>query len=223
MAMPTPSTVLRHLYRFKTSLAWIARNVQLFVIHLTRKMQKKTVLIAVDVQEDCLPEGALGFKGSDSIVAPLTEYAKLAADVVIVSRNQFPPDHESFEPHGYRVANCIKGTHGARVIPELAQVADYVITKGLERTQGAFSAFEGGTLRPLEKLENILEGEQITHITVGGYWLENVVSYTAFDANALGYHTTVDSHLTASLPFDGGSRERTRLFESFERAGIIYV
>jgi len=183
----------------------------------------KTALIAVDVQVDYLPGGPLGFPGSDDILLPLVEYATLAADVVIASRSLYPPDHTSFFKYGgYNPPNCIKGTPGAKIVSNItgivAQAHNYVVTKGTERDQGGFSAFEGGTLRPLESLEDILAREEITHITVGGYLLENAVANTAFDANALGYSVMVELRAAAGHP----EKQRETL-ERFDRAGVLYA
>lgn len=180
----------------------------------------RTALIAVDCQVDYLPDGPLGFPGSDDILLPLVEYATLAADVVIVSRNLHPPNHTSFVKFGgYAPPNCIKGTPGAKVVSNLAgivaQAHNYIITKAQEREQGGFSAFEGGTLRPLESLEDILAREEITHVTVGGYLLESTVANTAFDANALGYSTMVDLNLAT-----GHQEKRQETIERLDRAGV---
>jgi nicotinamidase-related amidase len=188
-------------------------------------MTNRTALIAVNTQKDYLPKGALGFPGTDRIIAPLVEYATVAADLVIVSRELHPPDHRSFVGFGGHLPpHCIKGTSGAKVIPDLATVIaqkdSYVISSGIDRDQGGFSAFEGGTLRPLESLEDILAREKITHVAVGGYWLEYAVSNTAFDANALGYNTAVE--LTASCALEKHEKP-CQTIERFERAGIKYV
>lgn len=183
----------------------------------------KTALIAVDVQNDYLPDGILGFPGSDEILLPLVEYATLAADVVIASRSLHPANHRSFVKFGgYAPPNCIKGTPGAKIVSNItgivAQAHNYVVTKGMEPDQGGFSAFEGGTLRPLESLEDILAREEITHITVGGYLLESAVSYTALDANALGYSTMVDLRLTTGHP-----EKHRETMERLDRAGVVYA
>ena len=198
----------------------------------------KTALIAVDVQQDYQPGGPLGFPGSDRIIEPLVEYAVLAADVVILTRNLRPPDHESFNvarEYGdpvYKVGAkrawpvaCVKGTPGAKIVPDLAAIAtksqNYVITKSLSREQGGFSAFEGGTLRPLESLEDILRREEVTHVAVGGYWLDWCVAQTAFDANALGYATAIEMSCTLPFPeFEPDSTQRTTTFERLSRAGV---
>jgi nicotinamidase/pyrazinamidase len=196
----------------------------------------RTALIAVDVQNDYLPEGPLGSPDSDRIIEPLVEYATLAADVVILSRNLHPPDHLSFSDskafsasmHRPWPANCIKGTSGARIVSDLAAIAakaeNYVITKGLAKDQGGYSAFEGGTLRPLESLEDILRYEKITHIAIGGYWLDQCVAQTAFDASALGYSTAIEMTCTLPYPeFTPDSPERKETFERLARAGVICV
>lgn len=199
----------------------------------------KTALIAVDVQNDYQPGGPLGFPGSDRIIAPLVEYATLAADIVILTRNLRPPDHESFDlerkkgdpvfkagaSQGSWPVSCVKGTSGAKIVPDLAAIAakpeNYVITKGLDRQHGGFSAFEGGTLRPLESLEDILRREEITHVAVGGYWLDWCVAQTAFDANALGYATAIETNCTLPFPeFDSESAQRIVTYERLSRAGV---
>lgn len=199
----------------------------------------KTALIAVDVQQDYQPDGPLGFPGSDRIIEPLVEYAALAADVVILTRNLHPHDHESFNvarEYGdpvYKIGaskgawpvSCVKGTSGAKIVPDLAAIAakpeNYVITKGLGHKEGGFSAFEGGTLRPLESLEDILRREEVTHVAVGGYWLDWCVAQTAFDANALGYATAIEMNCTLPFPeFEPDSTQRTTTFERLSRAGV---
>lgn len=202
----------------------------------------KTALIAIDVQNDYQPGGALGFPGSDRIIEPLVEYATLAADIVILTRNMRPPNHESFDfdrdeddpifkvgaSQSAWPVSCVKGTPGAKIVPDLtaiaAQVQNYVITKSMDRKQGGFSAFEGGTLRPLESLEDILRREEITHVAVGGYWLDWCVAQTAFDANALGYATAIEMTCTLPFPeFASDSPQRKQTFERLDRAGVPCV
>lgn len=205
----------------------------------------KTAFIAIDVQNDYLPSGAVGSPDSDRIIDPLIEYINLAADIVICSRNLRPKDHSSFNqnlpydppiriprdpiytpgPEGPWPPNCIKGTYGARIVSSLASIAakpeNYVITKCLERSQGGYSAFEGGTLRPLESLEDILRREEVTHVTIGGYWLEWCVAQTAFDANALGFSTAIEMNCTLPFPdFGQDSSEYATIMEKLTKAGV---
>src|ERR1700677_585147 len=185
----------------------------------------RIALIAVDVQNDYQPGGALGSPDSDRILEPLIEYATLAADKVIASRNLHPADHKSFETHP---ANCVKGTSGARIVADLAAIVakpeNYVISKGLDSDRGGFSAFEGGTLRPLESLEDILRREEITHVAIGGYWFDFCVAQTAYDAAALGYATAIETNCTFPFPeIDPDSPKRKAVFDALARAGVPCV
>jgi nicotinamidase/pyrazinamidase len=191
----------------------------------TIDVMPRTALIAVDVQNDYQPGGILGSPDSDRILEPLIEYATLAADIVIASRNLRPPNHKLFENSP---ASCVKGTPGAKIVSDLAVIVakpeNYVISKGLDGDRGEFSAFEGGTLRPLESLEDILRREEVTHIAVGGYWLERCVAQTAFDAAALGYATAIEMNCTLPFPgFDSKSPERAKILEKLSKAGVLCV
>jgi nicotinamidase/pyrazinamidase len=159
-------------------------------------MPSKIAFAVVDAQIDCLPNGALGFPGSDRIIVPLVEYAVMAADLVVVSRSLHPPDHFSFKGFGGTdPINRVKGTPGSKIVPAIAALLakdSYVVTKATKPDEPGYSTFEASTLRPLENLEDILAREKVTHVVVGGYWLEGCVAQTAFDANALGYATAVE-------------------------------
>ena len=181
------------------------------VLSSTRNMAR-TALIAVDVQNDYLPDGPLGIPGSDSIIEPLVEYATLVAEVVILSRTLHPPDRDCW-------AACIKGSTGAKIVPDLAALGSGPNTYVTTSRPVNYSAFEGGTLRPLSTLEDILTHERVTHVTVGGYWLEYRVAQTALDANALGYDTVVDP--LSTFPFDEGLVDDT--IERLARAGVAYA
>lgn len=164
----------------------------------------RTAVIATNAQLDYFPDGALATPGSERIVSELLRYRP---DLWIASRRQYPPDYDQW---GYRPPHCIKGTRGARLHAALDSVSNYVIT------QTGFSAFEGGTLRPLRPLEDILKDGQIDKIIIGGFFLEEEVAQTAFDANALGYETRVDLAGSQSSPY----RRVRGVIEKLEYAGV---
>lgn len=80
---------------------------------------------------------------------------------------------------------------GNRLPTPLKQVGDCITTRGINPDKPNYSAFDGGTLRPIESLESILAREQVSDVVVCGATLRTIVSQTAFDANALGYNTLV--------------------------------
>jgi nicotinamidase/pyrazinamidase len=138
----------------------------------------KTALIIVDYQEDFYPA-----------LCPVEGVLELAeqVDVVIATQSAHPKNHPSFAEFG---VHCIKGSKGARLHPAIKEVADYVPTKG-RSTDEDYSAFEACTLRPLEWVEEILKVEGVGEVWVAGLGHRWDVVQTAFDANALGYPTTI--------------------------------
>lgn len=106
--------------------------------------------------------------GVDRIVDPILKLAS-RADIVILARN---------------------GTQRTKTPTALRRVVDYIVTKGIDG-RPTYSAFDGGTLRPIESLEEILTREKVSDVVICGCTLRTVVSQTAFDARALGYSTTV--------------------------------
>jgi nicotinamidase-related amidase len=120
------------------------------------------------------------------------------ADLVIVSRD---------------------GTSSAKIPASLKRVATYTVTRGIDPDKPNYSAFDGGTLRPIEPLETILARERVTEVAVCGHTLESVVAQTAFDASALGYVTTVCRDIS-SIGVDETIEGAAEMYAKLARAGI---
>ncbi len=176
----------------------------------------RSALIAVDCQMDYGPGGVL--EAHHDIDGIIERLVAVPADVVIATRDLHPPNHFSFKTQGgLWEPNCIKGTRGSNLFPEIREIADYVTTKGQASTRGGFSAFESKTLRPLRELEGILQDEQVTSVTIGGFLLEWCVSHSAFDANSISYDTTVKLSATGTLQSEYGIQESVA---RLEKAGV---
>jgi nicotinamidase/pyrazinamidase len=180
-----------------------------------------TCLIAVDCQFSFLPGGELAVYDGDRILGPLTELAT-KCDLVIASRDWHPEDHFSFSEDPLYVdqswpPHCIQGSKGARIFPSIRKLANFVVSKGMDKNTEAYSAFAGRTLRPVTTLREILERSPIDTIIVGGLAMDYCVKYTALDANALGYRTIVPLDCTRPV----GTLPPT--LEAFERAGVQVV
>ena len=92
-----------------------------------------TALIAVDVQHDFLPGGALGVPGGDAVVEPLVR-AATAAGLVVKTRDAHPADHASFtEQGGIWPVHCVAGTHGAELHPQIAALDGPLVEKATAR------------------------------------------------------------------------------------------
>ena len=80
-------------------------------------------VVAVDVQRDFCPGGALAVTEGDLVVEPLNRWMEAAAGagaMVIASRDWHPADHVSFaERGGPWPEHCVRGTEGAELHPAL--------------------------------------------------------------------------------------------------------
>ena len=183
-------------------------------------------LLIVDVQYDFLPGGALGLPNGDSILLPIRNMAHNALraggrNLIIASRDWHPENHFSFSDDPRYLdqswpPHCVQGTKGARIHPSVRKYADYVISKGMNRNEEAYSVFQGKTLRPVRHLEEILDESGVDTVVVCGLALDVCVRYTALDANALGYKTIVPLDSTVGLNDD--SIQET--LDAFLRAGV---
>jgi nicotinamidase/pyrazinamidase len=176
----------------------------------------KTALIIVDVQNDFLPGGKLAVSEGNTIIGPLVTLAK-EMDLVIASRDWHPSNHCSFHTHGGPYPpHCIQDTQGARINSKIRKVADYIVSKGMDPSLEAYSAFTGETLRPKKALPDILKESGIERVIIGGLAMELCVRYTALDSAASGYLTIVGLDVTKPLTVKG---EQEALGD-FVRAGI---
>lgn len=153
----------------------------------------KTALIAVDVQPDFI-NGSLGGEGRDKVIEPLVQLAD-QADVVIATRDWHPEDHMSFsdDPQFKDKSwpkHCIQGTPGAEIVPEIAEKADYIISKGTDSDTEQYSGWMGAT-DDGRGLGDILEAEGVDKVIVGGLCTDYCVKNTAIDLSDWGNHRVV--------------------------------
>jgi putative nicotinate phosphoribosyltransferase len=160
----------------------------------------ETALIAVDVQHDFLPGGALGVPGGDAVVAPLVRAASAAA-LVVKTGDAHTADHCSFTAQGgIWPVHCVAGTHGAELHPEIAALDGPLIEKATTQGADAYSGFDGTGLTEL------LHEAGIRHVLVGGLATDYCVKATVLDALRAGFRTTVLTDAVAAVdvaPDDG--------------------
>lgn len=153
-----------------------------------------TALIAVDVQGDFLPGGALGVPDGDQVVSALVQ-ASREVDLVVVTRDWHPHDHCSFEREPKYVdkswpVHCVQDTPGAELHPEIVTIGEVFINKGENPNLEAYSGFHGRDPHNLT-LTAILHRNSISHLVVGGLALDYCVKNTALDGHREGFNTTV--------------------------------
>lgn len=163
----------------------------------------KSALIIVDPQEDFIEPQ------DKKIIEALWVLAQ-KADIVIATQSVHPANHVSFTELG---PHCVQGSKGRKLHKGLEEYIDIATSKvGVKEH---YSAFDSETLRPKESLEEILRIEDVGEIWIAGFGHEWDVPQSAFDANALGYPTTVYAKATKKL--------NKKAIEKLERAGVHVV
>jgi nicotinamidase/pyrazinamidase len=202
-------------------------------------MLNRTALLVVDVQIDFLPGGALAVGVGKEILAPLA--ALMRRDTfsdIVATQDWHPHDHVSFaSQHAQRRPfetiqlygreqilwpnHCVAGTPGAALQPGLPwERARAIVRKGTDRNVDSYSAFRNNYdargMRPPTGLAGYLRDCGIDTVYVCGLARDFCVRWTAEDAVALGFSTTVIWDLTR--PVDPGSDTATRAV--LERCGV---
>lgn len=165
-------------------------------------------LIVIDVQNDFCPGGALAVSGGDEIM-PLVNDLIRNTEHVVLTQDWHPAGHSSFAsshqgrnpyetidmPYGPQTLwpdHCIQGSKGADFHTGLAwSKAEMVIRKGYRLGIDSYSAFfENDHLTPTG-LAGYLRERGIGEITLVGLATDFCVGFSALDAVAQGFATTV--------------------------------
>ncbi|MCB1388217.1 MAG: bifunctional nicotinamidase/pyrazinamidase [Rhodobacteraceae bacterium] len=181
-------------------------------------------LIAIDVQNDFCPGGALAVADGDAVVAPINELMN-AFRVRVLTQDWHPADHASFAanhpgaapfslvemPYGMQVlwpTHCVQGSEGAAFHAALrTDPADLVIRKGFRPSIDSYSAFfENDRITPTG-LEGYLRTRGVTAVTLAGLATDFCVAYSALDAARLGFDVTVRLDACRAIDLDGSLAE----------------
>ena len=145
----------------------------------------KPAIILVDMLNDFVT-GKLEIKRAKNIIPPLQRLVVAARknNVPVIYSNDahYPQDVEITRKWGN---HALKGTEGAKVIPELEpdETKDYIVEK---RTYSGF--YETG-LDSL--LRGLYKGEGAKTVVLGGLHTHMCVRHTAADAFFRGYHIVI--------------------------------
>jgi nicotinamidase/pyrazinamidase len=177
-------------------------------------------LVVVDVQNDFIPGGALAVPQGDEVVP---EINRLAArfDDVILTQDWHPRGHASFASshpgkkpfetielsYGSQVLwpdHCVQGTAGAAFHPDLNLTkAQLVIRKGHHRDIDSYSAFLEADRETTTGLAGYLKERGFRKLYVCGLATDFCVAWTALDARAAGFDTTVIEDACRAIDLDG--------------------
>ncbi|MEI2298058.1 bifunctional nicotinamidase/pyrazinamidase [Ensifer sp. MJa1] len=165
-------------------------------------------LIVVDMQNDFCPGGALAVAGADEIVPAVNALIRRFEHVVL-TQDWHPAGHSSFAsshpgkapfemiamPYGAQTLwpeHCVQGSAGADFHPALEWTrAELVIRKGFRPQVDSYSAFFENDRRTPTGLTGYLRDRGIRKVTLCGLATDFCVAFSALDAVAQGFSTSV--------------------------------
>lgn len=196
------------------------------------------VLILVDIQNDFLPGGALAVTRGDEVIA-VANALQPHFDHVVSTQDWHPRNHGSFaanhegrtpgeliELHGLTQVlwpvHCVQQTPGAQFADTLdsSRVAK-VFPKGTDPQIDSYSGFFDNGKRKATGLGEYLQKLPATEVAVLGLATDYCVKFTALDAHALGFKTTLVRDGCRAVNLQAGDDERA--IAEMKQAGIEIV
>lgn len=164
----------------------------------------RDVLLAIDLQADFMPGGALAVDGGDEIV-PLVNRLASRFEHVVVTQDWHPPGHASFASshegakpfetkrldYGDQTLwrdHCVQGTPGAELHPELAvDLAFLILRKGRHTGIDSYSAFVEADGKTTTGLAALLRARGTKRVFACGLATDFCVAHSAVDARREGF------------------------------------
>ncbi|MCB1361771.1 MAG: bifunctional nicotinamidase/pyrazinamidase [Rhodobacter sp.] len=181
-------------------------------------------LIAIDIQNDFCPGGALAVDEGDAVVSRVNTLMDDFA-VRVLTQDWHPENHLSFAanhdgaapfsmtemPYGPQVLwprHCVQGTEGAAFHRALrTHPADLILRKGFRPEIDSYSAFFENDRTTPTGLEGYLRTRGVTHLTLVGLATDFCVAYSALDAARLGFEVVVRMDACRAIDLDGSLDE----------------
>jgi nicotinamidase/pyrazinamidase len=194
----------------------------------------REILIAVDVQNDFCPGGALAVPDGDAVIPAINRLAAQFAHVIL-TQDWHPPGHSSFAgshpgrrpfetinaPYGTQILwpdHCVEETRGAAFHPGLAVPhAELVLRKGFRRSIDSYSAFRENDRHTPTGLASYLRERGFAHLTLCGLATDFCVFYSAIDAREAGFGVTLATDACRGINLDGSL---DRAMRAMAEAGV---
>jgi nicotinamidase/pyrazinamidase len=174
----------------------------------TLKIDDKSALLVIDVQNCFLPGGSLAVKDGDQVVPVINRIAKGFSNVVMTQdwhtpgHISFASSHDGKKPfetvdlkYGKQVLwpdHCVQGTDGAALSKDLAiPQAELVLRKGYHKDVDSYSAFTEADGKTTTGLAAWLKARKLTRLFVAGLATDFCVAWTAIDARKAGFEAYV--------------------------------
>ena len=177
-------------------------------------------LIVVDVQNGFCDGGNLAVAGGAQVVPLINRIAPAFANIVI-TQDWHPTGHASFASahtgkapfetaemfYGTQVLwpdHCVQGTRDAALHADLhLPTAQLIIRKGFHAGIDSYSAFLEADRKTQTGLEAYLKQRGIRRVYVVGLATDFCVAWTALDARATGFETSVIEDACRAIDMNG--------------------
>lgn len=198
------------------------------------KIDDKSVLVVVDVQNCFLPGGSLAVKEGEQVV-PLINKLGAAFANVVMTQDWHTPGHISFAsshpgkkpfemiklPYGDQVLwpdHCIQGTDGAMIHKDLnIPHAQLVIRKGFRKSVDSYSAFREADRKTVTGLAAYLKSRGLSRVFVSGLATDFCVAWTALDARKEGFEVSVIEDACRGIDAQGSL---AKAWDAMKKAGV---
>ncbi|TDN70170.1 bifunctional nicotinamidase/pyrazinamidase [Paraburkholderia sp. BL10I2N1] len=178
------------------------------------------VLLAVDVQNDFMPGGALAVARGDEVVPVINRLARAFSHVVL-TQDWHPASHISFAanhagrspfemmtlPYGEQVlwpTHCVQNTPGAALHRDLdIPHARLVIRKGHHVDVDSYSAFLEADRRTPTGLTGYLRDVGVKRVWCCGLATDYCVAWSALDARAAGFEVALIEDASRAIDLNG--------------------
>lgn len=169
---------------------------------------KNCALILVDLQNDFMPNGALGVPEGDKVV-PIANQLQQHFPLIVATQDWHPPDHASFASQHKQKSpgeiivldglsqvlwpdHAVQNTVGAKFVDTLdTNRIAHVVQKGVEQRIDSYSGFFDNGHRNDTGLGTYLTCKGVTHVYIAGLATDYCVKFTALDARTLGFETSL--------------------------------
>ena len=199
--------------------------------------QERDVLLAVDIQNDFCPGGALAVADGDAVVAVAN--ALIARfNHVVLTQDWHPPGHGSFAsshpgrrpfegivmPYGHQTLwpdHCVQGTQGAAFHPGLqTDRAELVLRKGYHRAIDSYSAFYENDKATPTGLTGYLRTRGLRRVVLVGLATDYCVHYCGLDARREGFDVLLVEDGCRAIDLDGSLARARR---EMDEAGVRVI
>jgi nicotinamidase/pyrazinamidase len=171
-------------------------------------VDERDVLLAVDLQNDFMPGGALAVPAGDEVVPGINALARRFANIVL-TQDWHPPRHISFAsshpgrqpferirlPYGEQILwpdHCVQGTSGAALHSDVAiPHAQLVVRKGYHPGVDSYSAFVEADGKHSTGLAGYLRERGIRRVFLCGLATDFCVAWSAVDGRKAGFAVIV--------------------------------